>query len=62
MELQIRNEQFKNCFLGKGAMKLLIMHAKNIKLYHTAEIRKLCHKLSDAQKSCINKYSVLQCA
>lgn len=38
------------------------MHAKNIKLYHTAGICKLCHQLSDAQKSCINKYSALQCA
>lgn len=36
------------------------MHAENIKLYRTAGICKLCHKLSDAQKSCINKSSALQ--
>lgn len=43
-------------------MKFLIMHAENIKLYHTAGICKLCHKLSDAQKTSINKHSALQCA
>lgn len=55
-----KNPKNNSYILGRGTTKFLIIHAKNIKLYHTAELCKPCHNLRDAQKSCTNKYSALQ--